>query len=219
MVLKKVVLPAPFGPIRLTIAPRGMVKSTLLTATRPPKRLVISVAAQQHLAAAPAASSLRRGGGRRGRRARLRLVGHALRSASRVSALLSGVAHVVQLLLALALARSPRSLGAARPCGGARESGPPGGAASSAPARRRRSETSAPRSRSSPGSRCGSSCRSSLSQPVICIEHRWTASIEDQRADDHAPDVAHAAQDDHAEDHDRDVKSNWPGPMKPSLAA
>ena len=30
--LKKVVLPAPFGPIRLTIAPRGIVKSTSLTA-------------------------------------------------------------------------------------------------------------------------------------------------------------------------------------------
>src|SRR3954469_23788741 len=35
--LKKVVLPAPFGPIRLTIVPRGIVKSTLLTAIRPPK--------------------------------------------------------------------------------------------------------------------------------------------------------------------------------------
>src|SRR6266542_185390 len=34
--LKKVVLPAPFGPIRLTIEPCGMVKSTSSTATRPP---------------------------------------------------------------------------------------------------------------------------------------------------------------------------------------
>jgi hypothetical protein len=34
--LKKVVLPAPFGPIRLMVDPRGMVKSTLSTATRPP---------------------------------------------------------------------------------------------------------------------------------------------------------------------------------------
>src|SRR5579864_3409168 len=34
--LKNVVLPAPFGPIRLTIAPSGTVKSTSSTATRPP---------------------------------------------------------------------------------------------------------------------------------------------------------------------------------------
>ena len=38
--LKNVVLPAPFGPIRLTIEPSGMAKSTLLTATRPPNRRV-----------------------------------------------------------------------------------------------------------------------------------------------------------------------------------
>src|SRR5215218_1579347 len=34
--LKKVVLPAPFGPMRLTIEPCGTVKSTSSTATRPP---------------------------------------------------------------------------------------------------------------------------------------------------------------------------------------
>src|SRR5918997_3724852 len=39
--LKNVVLPAPFGPIRLTIERSGMSKSTSLTATRPPKTLVI----------------------------------------------------------------------------------------------------------------------------------------------------------------------------------
>src|SRR5690348_5411038 len=37
--LKKVVLPAPFGPISETIAPRGTVKSTLLLATSPPNSL------------------------------------------------------------------------------------------------------------------------------------------------------------------------------------
>src|SRR6187551_2706707 len=37
--LKKVVFPAPFGPIRLTILPWGMVKSTSSTATRPPNSL------------------------------------------------------------------------------------------------------------------------------------------------------------------------------------
>ena len=34
--LKNVVLPAPFGPIRLTIALRGIEKSTSFTATSPP---------------------------------------------------------------------------------------------------------------------------------------------------------------------------------------
>src|SRR6185295_3181021 len=37
--LKNVVLPAPFGPIRLTIERSGIVKSTSLTATRPPNSL------------------------------------------------------------------------------------------------------------------------------------------------------------------------------------
>src|SRR5918994_933324 len=39
--LKNVVLPAPFGPMRLTMARSGMSKSTELTATSPPKTLVI----------------------------------------------------------------------------------------------------------------------------------------------------------------------------------
>ena len=38
--LKNVVLPAPFGPIRLTMDRSGMSKSTEFTATRPPNRLV-----------------------------------------------------------------------------------------------------------------------------------------------------------------------------------
>src|SRR6187551_2911778 len=37
--LKKVVLPAPFGPIRLMIEPSGIVNSTSLTAIRPPNSL------------------------------------------------------------------------------------------------------------------------------------------------------------------------------------
>src|ERR687894_412802 len=44
--LKNVVLPAPFGPIRLTIERSGMSKSTELTATRPPKILVMSRASR-----------------------------------------------------------------------------------------------------------------------------------------------------------------------------
>src|SRR3954447_19388710 len=38
--LKKVVLPAPFGPMSDTIDPRGISKSTLLTAVRPPNFFV-----------------------------------------------------------------------------------------------------------------------------------------------------------------------------------
>src|SRR5262245_14359644 len=49
IMLKKVVLPAPFGPIRLTMAPRGITKSTLLTATRPPKLLVMACASRSKL--------------------------------------------------------------------------------------------------------------------------------------------------------------------------
>src|ERR1043166_4251994 len=44
MMLKNVVLPAPFGPIRLTIDPLGIVKLMSWTATRPRKRLVTWVA-------------------------------------------------------------------------------------------------------------------------------------------------------------------------------
>ena len=40
IMLKNVVLPAPFGPIRLTMERSSMLKSTELTATKPPKRLV-----------------------------------------------------------------------------------------------------------------------------------------------------------------------------------
>src|SRR4051794_31403903 len=40
MMLKNVVLPAPLGPMMLTMAPVGISKSILLTATRPPKRFV-----------------------------------------------------------------------------------------------------------------------------------------------------------------------------------
>src|SRR5262245_32574879 len=39
--LKNVVLPAPLGPMRLTIDFSSMLKSTLLTAMSPPKRLTI----------------------------------------------------------------------------------------------------------------------------------------------------------------------------------
>src|SRR5215211_26633 len=44
--LKKVVLPAPFGPIRLTMPPRGIMKSTSFTATRPPNSFRIWTASR-----------------------------------------------------------------------------------------------------------------------------------------------------------------------------
>ena len=45
--LKNVVLPAPFGPIRLTIARSGMVKSRSFTARRPPNSLRTSRASSE----------------------------------------------------------------------------------------------------------------------------------------------------------------------------
>src|SRR4029450_637997 len=45
--LKNVVLPAPFGPMRLTIEPCGIVKSTSLTAVRPPNSLRTSLAVRR----------------------------------------------------------------------------------------------------------------------------------------------------------------------------
>jgi hypothetical protein len=46
MQLKNVVLPAPFGPMIDTIDFSGTAKSTSLTATRPPKRLVTPIASR-----------------------------------------------------------------------------------------------------------------------------------------------------------------------------
>src|SRR5215210_4617117 len=51
--LKNVVLPAPFGPIRLTIERSGMSKSTSLTAISPPKTLVIPRASSMWLSCPP----------------------------------------------------------------------------------------------------------------------------------------------------------------------
>src|SRR3972149_4571735 len=46
MQLKNVVLPAPFGPMTLTMAPSSSVKSSALTASSPPHRLVAPVASR-----------------------------------------------------------------------------------------------------------------------------------------------------------------------------
>ena len=46
MALKRVVLPAPFGPMSATISFRSTLKSTWFTATRPPKALVTWLASR-----------------------------------------------------------------------------------------------------------------------------------------------------------------------------
>src|SRR6185503_1580009 len=55
MTLKNVVFPAPFGPMRLTIEPSGITKSTPATATSPPNCLV-TARASRTLLIAPAQS-------------------------------------------------------------------------------------------------------------------------------------------------------------------
>src|SRR3954447_15282224 len=58
IVLKKVVLPAPFGPMRLTMLPRGITKFTSFTATRPPNRMVILRASSMLLASPTGAGTV-----------------------------------------------------------------------------------------------------------------------------------------------------------------
>src|SRR4051794_6901346 len=58
--LKNVVLPAPFGPIRLTIVPRGIVKSTSFTAVSPPNSLRTWTAWSSGSALMPSPSSVLR---------------------------------------------------------------------------------------------------------------------------------------------------------------
>src|SRR5919199_872864 len=55
--LKNVVFPAPFGPMRLTMDLSGISKSTALTATRPPKTLVIPRASRMLRAASSLCAS------------------------------------------------------------------------------------------------------------------------------------------------------------------
>src|SRR5689334_296286 len=51
--LKQVVLPAPLGPIRAWIDPRRILRSTLLTALKPPKTLVSPLASSAKAVAPP----------------------------------------------------------------------------------------------------------------------------------------------------------------------
>src|SRR5215210_677822 len=66
--LKNVVLPAPFGPIRETIERSSIVKSTSLTATRPPNRLLTLVARRMGSGAGIVERLLDAGDGRGGGR-------------------------------------------------------------------------------------------------------------------------------------------------------
>jgi hypothetical protein len=55
--LKSVVLPAPFGPIRLQIWPASTLKLTSLTAVRPPKRLETPTISRSALTTATACAA------------------------------------------------------------------------------------------------------------------------------------------------------------------
>ena len=72
--LKKVVLPAPFGPISETIDWAGMSNVTSLTAVRPPNRLVIRSARRIGVRRRGPGCLLARGAGARPRRARAHAV-------------------------------------------------------------------------------------------------------------------------------------------------
>ena len=53
---------------------------------------------------------------------------------------------------------------------------------------------------------------------LTCCRSRQALVVEpgqDQRAEHHAPDVAHAAEDHHAQDEDRDVEQKSPGNVEP----
>src|SRR5512145_2522870 len=58
MALKKVVLPAPLGPMMLTIRPRSMFTVILLTAVRPPKRFTTFCVVRMYLLSATGLSFL-----------------------------------------------------------------------------------------------------------------------------------------------------------------
>src|SRR5689334_22480301 len=64
MSLNMVLLPAPFGPITLKIAPSSTSKLTWSTATRPPNRLVISRTSRSAMASSGRALGLACGVGR-----------------------------------------------------------------------------------------------------------------------------------------------------------
>src|SRR5436305_3250931 len=151
--LKNVVLPAPFGPIRLTIEPCGTVKLTSSTATSPP---------------------------------------HSLRSAS-VTSRFSGTGYlgVVQRLVVHAFVELGRSSRARDQPLGPEEHDDDDDRAEDAELVQRHVEVRA---------EVAVDPRADVRQP-FAVEIR-----EEARAEDDAPDVPHASEDDHAEDEDRDLE-------------
>src|SRR5687768_4557580 len=154
--LKKVVLPAPFGPIRLTIEPRGMANSTSLTATRPPNSLRMPEATRRSV------------------------IG---RASVRVGPLVGDVVErrVAHALLQLALVPSLRD----QPRGPEQHDDDDDQAVDAEVVLRHVLDAD---------------LRPDLREAFL-VEVR-----EEQPADDRAPDAAHPAEDDHAEDEDREVE-------------
>src|SRR5215218_1436610 len=175
--LKNVVLPAPFGPIRLTIEPCGIVKSRSLTATRPPNSLRTSSARSRSVTTLLVLDVVER------------LIGNP----------------GLQLALPTSLTDQPL-----RP-----EEHHDDEDGSEDPRRVQRdvdrlAEDLEPR-RVAPGE--------ALVDPAADIAEPLLVQVgEEGAAEDPAPDAAHAAEDDHAEDEDRDVEEEVVG-KGPALEA
>src|SRR5215207_629685 len=165
--LKNVVLPAPFGPIRLTIERSGMSKSTSLTAMRPPKTLVIPRASKM-LPTWPFSSA----------------TGHPSERVARIAALAA-----VQFLGTLAIGDDAF---------GAEEHHQNQYQAEQQEVVLR--DVRLAKSGAADGVADGM-------DPLIYLWQQVEVdALEDNRAQDHAVDVPHAAEDNHAQHEDRDVE-------------
>src|SRR5918998_5585004 len=165
--LKNVVLPAPLGPIRLTIERSGMSKSTSLTAISPPKTLVIPRASR--MLPFPFSSA----------------TGHPSERVTRVAAF-----SAAQLLGALAVGDDAF---------GAEDHHQDQDDAEEQEVVLR--DVRLAESGAADGVADG------VDPLVYLREQIEVETLQDDRAQDHAVDVPHAAEDDHAQDEDRDVES------------
>src|SRR5919112_2136417 len=164
--LKNVVLPAPLGPIRLTIECSGMSKSTSLTATRPPKTLVIPRASR--MLPFPFSSA----------------TGHSSERVARVAAF-----STVQLLGPLAVGDDAF---------GAEEHHQNQYQAEQQEVVLR--DVRLAESGATDGVADGVN-------PLVYLRQQVEVeTLQDDRAQDHAVDVSHAAEDNHAQHEDRDVE-------------
>src|SRR5829696_3017783 len=164
--LKNVVLPAPLGPIRLTIERSGMSKSISLTATRPPKTLVIPRASRM----LPLPSSSATG-----------------RSPERVTDVPALPA--VQLLGALAVGED--AFGSQEHHEDKEEA--------------EQQEVVLGDVRLGEGGN-SDSIADGVDPRVYLRQQVEVQALQNDRAEDHAVDVTHAAEDDHAQNQDRDVE-------------